>query len=157
MPILNTSDRHLYWNCQFCRLPKWFWHICINDYLSTRQIHQISLHQWHSNHTHMWMFKISLGVLDSSMLTDNRDHVIILKRQVLVWTYNSLQHIDPREPHQMLVLSRILDQIMAIQQIADWATILLLMMASAPAQDDPLNCKLNIWFTSTPKYCEHLI
>ena len=34
------------------------------------------------------------------MLTDDRDHVITLpsKGQVLVWTDNDLEHIDPKKP-----------------------------------------------------------
>ena len=58
------------------------------------------------------------------MLTDDREHVIKLpsKGQVLSWTDNDLRCIEPIEPHQIQILSRILDQGMAGQQNADTHT-----------------------------------
>ena len=55
------------------------------------------------------------------MLKYDRDHVITLpaKGWVSLWTGNYLKNINPREPHQILILYSILDQIMTIQQNTD--------------------------------------
>ena len=47
----------------------------------------------------------------SIMLTHDREHVIKLplKWQETVWTNNDLKHIDPREPYQIQILSRVLE------------------------------------------------
>ena len=52
------------------------------------------------------------------MLTDGMEHVIrlLLKEKISVWTGNDVKHIDPRELHQIQILSRVLYHVMQLKQ-----------------------------------------
>ena len=51
-----------------------------------------------------------------------------------MWTDNDFKHVDPREHHQIWILSQILDHFMIAQQNKQQVTKSLLMMVSAPLQ-----------------------
>ena len=69
-----------------------------------------------------------------------------------IWTDNDLKYIDSGEPHQILILLRVLDHIMHLRQNTDWGTKLQLTIESATqmantSKDNPLEYK--------PKYVIH--
>ena len=64
---------------------------------------------------------------------DDMKHVIELpsKGQISIWTNNDLKHIYLGEPHQIQILSKVLDYIMVLKQNADGCTGLPQTNASA--------------------------
>ena len=82
------------------------------------------------------------------MLTDNIEHVIKLPstEQISIRMDNEVKHMDLREPHQILILSMVLDHIMDLKQNTDEDSRLPLMIVSvtplaSSSQDNPLEYK----------------
>ena len=67
------------------------------------------------------------------MLTDDMEYLIKSpsKGHISVWKDNDLKYIDPREPHQIYILFRVLEHIMDLKQNTDEGTRLPSMIASA--------------------------
>ena len=60
------------------------------------------------------------------------EHVIILpsKGEVSAWIDNDLKYIDPREQHQIWILSGAVDSVMNLKQVREGATGLRTMVTS---------------------------
>ena len=49
-------------------------------------------------------------------------HKMPSKGQIGIWTDNDLKHIDPREPHKIQILSRVMDDINCLKQKSEEVT-----------------------------------
>ena len=70
------------------------------------------------------MFKFLQVVWTGVLLIDNMECAIKLpsKEQISIWTDNDLNYIDPRGPHQVRILSRVLVHIMDLKQNTEGLT-----------------------------------